>query len=91
MSEPMRIEVVRSGGFAAIERHATLDTAGRPDAARLTALAEAALTAPPPPGPRVPDGFAYEITAGGRTTHCADPHLTPAQRELIREVLGEGA
>lgn len=87
----MRIEVVRSGGFAAIGRHVTLDTAGRPDAARLTALAEAALTATPHPGPPVPDGFTYEITADGRTARCADPHLTAAQRELIEAVLGEGA
>ncbi|MEW2518051.1 protealysin inhibitor emfourin [Actinacidiphila alni] len=87
----MRIEVVRSGGFAAIERHAALDTAGRPDADRLVALAEAALTAGPARGPVVPDGFTYEITADGRTARCADPHLTAEQRELIRTVLGESA
>ncbi|MFF6956508.1 protealysin inhibitor emfourin [Streptomyces sp. NPDC008317] len=87
----MRIEVVRSGGFAGVPRHAALDTAGRPDAARLTSLAEAVLAAPPPSGPPVPDGFTYAITADGRTAHCADPHLTPAQRELIEAVLGEGA
>lgn len=39
----------------------------------------------------VPDGFHYDITVDGRTVHCADPHLTPEQRELIQLVLKEGA
>lgn len=87
----MRIEVVRSGGFAGIPRRAVLDTDGRPDAARLESLARAALAAPPPTGRPTPDGFAYTITAGPRTVHCADPHLTAAQRVLITEILEEGA
>lgn len=86
----MHIEVTRSGGFAAIERHACLDTDGHPDESRLTALAEAALT-PAPDRPAVPDGFHYTITVGTRSTRCADPHLTAAQRTLIQRVLGEGA
>lgn len=88
----MRIEVRRTGGFAGIERHAVVDTAGRPDACDWQALAERALAAgrgTPPLG--VPDGFAYEITVDGRTVHCADPRLTEDQRELIRRVLKEGA
>ncbi|MER6155479.1 protealysin inhibitor emfourin [Streptomyces sp. NPDC001868] len=88
----MRIEVRRTGGFAGIERHAVVDTAGRPDACDWQALAERALAAgrgAPPLG--VPDGFAYEITVDGRTVHCADPRLTEDQRELIRRVLKEGA
>lgn len=88
----MRIEVTRSGGFTGVSRHAVLDTADRPDAGRLHALAEAALT-PPPPGTHrpLPDAFSYTLTIDTRTVECADPHLTPAQRELIAEVLGEGA
>lgn len=88
----MRITVTRTGGFAGVTREATLDTAGRPDAAGLEALAHRALaqgSAAPPAG--VPDGFAYRITAGGRTAHCADPRLTDAQRALVRTVLKEGA
>ncbi|MDX6310687.1 MAG: hypothetical protein QOF84_4487 [Streptomyces sp.] len=88
----MRISVTRSGGFAGIERHATLDTTGRPDAPHLHALARDTLTTgrgAPPRG--VPDGFHYEVTIDGRTIHCADPDLTDAQRELIRTVLKEGA
>jgi hypothetical protein len=86
----VHIEVVRSGGFAGLTRRAAVDTAGSPDADRLHALAEAAL-APARPHRAVPDGFTYEITVGARTVHCADPHLTAAQRELIAAVLGEGA
>ncbi|WP_371580336.1 protealysin inhibitor emfourin [Streptomyces sp. NBC_01314] len=88
----MRIEVRRTGGFAGIERHAVVDTAGRPDALEWHTLAERALGAgrgSPPPG--VPDGFSYEITVDGRTAYCTDPRLAEEQRELIRRVLKEGA
>jgi Emfourin len=88
----MRIQVIRSGGFAGIERRAVLDTAGRPDAFRLHALARDVLAASPAAPPQgVPDGFRYEITVDGSTVHCADPRLTDAQRELIQFVLKEGA
>ncbi|WP_435177146.1 protealysin inhibitor emfourin [Actinacidiphila sp. bgisy145] len=87
----MRIEVVRSGGFAGIPRRATLDTAGHPGAPRLEALARAALATPRAPSPPVPDGFTYVLTIDDRTLHCADPALTPAQRDLITTVLNEGA
>ncbi|SEF45665.1 hypothetical protein SAMN05216223_1014 [Actinacidiphila yanglinensis] len=87
----MRIEVVRSGGFAAIPRRATLDTAGRSDAALLESLARSALDSPGPARPPVPDGFGYVLTVDGREVRCADPGLTPAQRELITHVLHEGA
>ncbi|MCL6733587.1 protealysin inhibitor emfourin [Streptomyces neyagawaensis] len=88
----MRIEVRRTGGFAGIERHAVVNTSGRPDAPEWRALAERVLAAgrgTPPLG--VPDGFSYEITVDGRTVYCADPGLTEEQRELIRRVLKEGA
>ncbi|OAH09542.1 protealysin inhibitor emfourin [Streptomyces jeddahensis] len=88
----MRIHVTRTGGFAGIERHAEVDVTGRADAEEWRSLAERALAAgrgAPPAG--VPDGFSYAITVDGRTVHCADPHLTEAQRELIRRVLKEGA
>jgi emfourin len=88
----MRIQVRRTGGFAGIERHAEVDTSGRPDAAEWTSLAERAVTAgrdAPPPG--VPDGFNYEITVDGRTVYATDPHLTEEQRMLVSRVLREGA
>lgn len=87
----MRIEVTRSGGFAGIARHAALDTADHPDAGRLHALAEAALAPSGANREPVPDGYTYTITADTGTVHCSDPDLTPAQRELITTVLGEGA
>ncbi|MEV7870913.1 protealysin inhibitor emfourin [Streptomyces sp. NPDC088124] len=88
----MRIQVRRTGGFAGIERTAEIDTAPLPDATYWQALAHRALAGGgPAPHPGVPDGFAYTITVDGRTVHCADPHLTDAQRELISRVLKEGA
>ncbi|MEU3404128.1 protealysin inhibitor emfourin [Streptomyces sp. NPDC006670] len=90
----MKIEVVRTGGFAGIERRAEVDTSGRPDEQEWRDLAELALTPHPlaaegPGGVR--DGFAYLITVDGRTVSCQDPHLTDAQRGLITRVLKEGA
>lgn len=88
----MRIQVRRTGGFAGIERHAEVDTSGRPDAHEWHALAERALTTgggTPPAG--VPDGFSYRITVDGRTVYCADPRLTEEQRRLVSRVLKEGA
>jgi hypothetical protein len=87
----MRIEVTRSGGLAGLTRHAVLDTADHPDAGHLHALAEAALAPSGANRGPFPDGYAYTITAGTGTVHCADPDLTPSQRELIALVLGEGA
>ncbi|AIV36562.1 hypothetical protein LMJ38_23600 [Streptomyces sp. R1] len=88
----MRIQVRRTGGFAGIERHAEVDTAGRPDAAEWHALAERAVAGgrtTPPVG--VPDGFSYQLTVDGRTVYAADPRLTEEQRALISRVLKEGA
>ncbi|MFJ5993928.1 protealysin inhibitor emfourin [Streptomyces sp. NPDC092370] len=88
----MRIQVRRTGGFAGIERHAEVDTSGRPDAAEWHALAGQAVAAgrsTPPVG--VPDGFSYQLTVDGKTVYCADPRLTEEQRKLISRVLKEGA
>ncbi|MGW4028968.1 protealysin inhibitor emfourin [Streptomyces sp. NPDC004838] len=88
----MEIQVRRTGGFAGIERFASVDTAGRPDADTWHALAEEAVADgrdTPPIG--VPDGFGYEITVDGRTVYCADPRLTDAQLRLVSRVLKEGA
>ncbi|MEV6138066.1 protealysin inhibitor emfourin [Nocardia sp. NPDC051990] len=88
----MRIRVSRAGGFAGIERHAEVDTSGRPDASEWHALAEQAAAeghSKPPLG--VPDGFSYEITVDDRTFYAADPRLTGEQRMLISRVLEEGA
>jgi hypothetical protein len=88
----MRIQVRRTGGFAGIERHAEVDTSGRPDAHEWQSLADQAVAAgrgTPPIG--VPDGFSYQITVDDRTVYAADPRLTEEQRKLISRVLKEGA
>ncbi|ORT61857.1 protealysin inhibitor emfourin [Streptomyces sp. CB03238] len=88
----MRIRVIRTGGFAGIERRAEVDTSGLLDAHDWHALAESALKDGHEQRPvGVPDGFGYEITADDRTVYCADPGLTDAQRELVARVLREGA
>jgi hypothetical protein len=90
--DAVRIEVTRTGGFAGLTRRAAVETSDHPDGPHLEALAREAVTPLPGPArPGVPDGFAYEVAAAGHTVHCADPHLTPAQRALIRAVLREGA
>ncbi|MET8976055.1 protealysin inhibitor emfourin [Streptomyces sp. NPDC004539] len=88
----MRIQVRRTGGFAGIERHASLDTTGRPDAAEWQSLARQALAGAATARPAgVPDGFGYEITVDGTTVYAADPRLTEEQRTLVSRVLKEGA
>ncbi|MFI9757830.1 protealysin inhibitor emfourin [Streptomyces sp. NPDC051963] len=88
----MRIQVRRTGGFAGIERHAEVDTSGRPDANEWHALAEKAVSAGRGvPAVGVPDGFSYQITVDGKTVYCSDPRLTQEQRDLISRVLKEGA
>ncbi|MFD4526695.1 protealysin inhibitor emfourin [Streptomyces sp. NPDC058470] len=88
----MRIQIRRTGGFAGIERHAEVNTSGRPDAHEWHALAEQAVAAGRDTAPiGVPDGFSYEITVDGKTVFAADPKLTEEQRSLISRVLKEGA
>ncbi|MFI6005533.1 protealysin inhibitor emfourin [Streptomyces sp. NPDC051366] len=89
----MRILVVRTGGFAGIERRAEVDTSGRPDEDEWQALAQLALRSVPaaPGSDRVRDGFSYRITVDGRTVSCQEPNLSEAQRTLISRLLKEGA
>ncbi|WP_431678454.1 protealysin inhibitor emfourin [Kitasatospora sp. KL5] len=88
----MRIQVTRTGGFAGHAQHAELDTAERPDAPHVHALAREAMAGGlRAPTYGVPDGFHYEITVDGRTVYCADPKLSDSQRELVGLVLREGA
>ncbi|MEU5805509.1 MULTISPECIES: protealysin inhibitor emfourin [unclassified Streptomyces] len=89
----MRIQVVRTGGFAGIERRAEVDTSGRSDEDEWQALAQLALrpAAASPGAARVRDGFSYRITVDGRTVTCEEPDLSEAQRTLITKLLKEGA
>ncbi|MFG3257920.1 protealysin inhibitor emfourin [Streptomyces sp. NPDC048172] len=87
----MNITVIRTGGFGGLTRRATLDTAGRADAAELAALARDSLVQGRGQRPMgVPDGFHYEIVVDGNTAYCADPRLTESQSALITKVLKEG-
>ncbi|SEM16047.1 hypothetical protein SAMN05414137_119194 [Streptacidiphilus jiangxiensis] len=87
----MRIMVTRTGGSAAAEHWAQLDTEGRPDAPHIHALVREALGAcgrSPSYGLPQAHHFAYAITVDGRPTgYCADPQLTSSQRSLITLVL----
>lgn len=89
----MRIQVVRTGGFAGIERRAEVDTSGRADEDEWQDLARLALRPGPAgdPADGVRDGFSYRITVDGRTMSCREPALSEAQRALISRVLKEGA
>lgn len=88
----MRISVTRTGGFGGLTRRATLDTAGRPDADDLAALAREAVSQGKGERPiGVPDGFHYEIDADGDVGYCADPRLSGTQSTLISLVLKEGS
>ncbi|OKK19478.1 metalloprotease [Streptomyces sp. CB00455] len=95
----MRIQVVRTGGFAGIERQAEVDTSGLPDEDEWQVLVRRALRTRPPAdaareaarAERVRDGFSYRITVDGRTLCCREPDLSEAQRALISRVLKEGA
>jgi hypothetical protein len=86
----MRIEVVQSGGFAGIRRRAVLDTAGRPDAEHLHALAHEVLAAGMAPFSRgTPDGFQFDVTVDDRTARFFAGSSSEAQRQLIQAVLAE--
>lgn len=71
----MRIEVVRSGGFAGITQRQELDTASLPprEAAHVEALARAAEREPLPHGVPIPDAFHYAVTIDGRAYAVANP------------------
>lgn len=84
----MKVTVVRSGGFAGIERRGESDTASDP---LLRGLADRVdLGAVPPPG-RIPDQFLYEIDIDGRRATVGEAQLTGPLRELVHHVLGRSS
>lgn len=81
----MKVTVVRSGGFAGIERRGESDTASDPVLRGLIARVD--LASVPPPG-RIPDQFVYDIDIDGRTATVGESQLSGPLRELVHHVLG---
>lgn len=80
----MKVTVVRTGGFAGLERRGEADTASDPVLRGLIERID--LTTVPAPG-QVPDQFLYEITVAGRTVQAGESSLTGPLRELVHHVL----
>ncbi|MFF5263356.1 protealysin inhibitor emfourin [Actinomadura viridis] len=83
----MKVTVVRTGGFAGIERRGQSDSATDPVLARLVDRVD--LGAVPPPG-RIPDQFLYDIDIDGASTTVGEAQLRGPLRELVHHVLGQG-
>lgn len=81
----MRVIVVRSGGFAGLERRGEADTIGDPVLRDLVSKAD--LTALPAKPTPVPDQFGYEITIGDTTVEAGESQLTGPLRALVHHVL----
>ncbi|MFI0444711.1 protealysin inhibitor emfourin [Actinomadura sp. 6N118] len=81
----MRVKVIRSGGFAGIEKRGESDTASDPMLRRLVDRVD--LGAVPPPG-RIPDQFLYDIDIDGDTATVGEAQLNGPLRELVHHVLG---
>jgi hypothetical protein len=88
----MRIELHRSGGFAApaMRRSVTIDTKDLSEAERdhVAALVSAAESAPPPSGESHPDAFAYKITihddsGGCRILRASDTAMADSVRHVV--------
>ncbi|MBW8483522.1 hypothetical protein K1Y72_14140 [Actinomadura sp. PM05-2] len=77
--------MVRSGGFAGIERRGESDSSSDPVLGRLVDRVD--LAAVPPPG-RIPDQFLYDIDIDGRRTTVGEAQLSGPLRELVHHVLG---
>ena len=85
----MKIVVVRSGGFAGLERRGEADTSGDPVLCDLVAHVDlSALSALPARPSPVPDQFTYEITIGDTTAEAGESQLTGPLRALVKYVLG---
>jgi hypothetical protein len=91
--EPIRIDLVRSGGFAGVSLAASLDTGRLPpeEARAVTELVDrvdfAALAARAASPSRVPDAFQYDLTVSrGRERHqlsLGESAVTPELRPLL--------
>ncbi|WP_067479767.1 protealysin inhibitor emfourin [Actinomadura hibisca] len=81
----MKVTVIRSGGFAGVQRRGESDSGKDPLLARLVDRVD--LTSVPPPG-RIPDQFLYDIDIDGDTATVGEAQLNGPLRELVHHVLG---
>jgi hypothetical protein len=100
VSEHIRIELERSGGFAGISRRASADTSKLPpdEAAEIAELVRRidfdALAATATGPPRAPDRFQYDLDIRQGAEHhrltVGERAVTPELRALIDHVLQHG-
>jgi len=83
----MRVSVVRSGGFAGIERRAEAETSEDPALEALVSRSDLDSLPPRPGEPAARDRFVYEIDLGGRTVTVGESQLTEPLRELVDRLL----
>ncbi|MEO3783186.1 protealysin inhibitor emfourin [Actinocorallia sp. B10E7] len=83
----MRVSVVRSGGFAGIERRAEADTAEDPALEALVSRSDLDSLPPRHGEHEGNDRFVYEIDLGGRTATVSESQLTGPLRELVGHLL----
>ena len=81
----MKVIVVRSGGFAGIERRGEGDTTSDPVLRSLVGQID--LTELPTRPSPVPDQFVYEITIGDTTAEVGESRLTGPLRALVHHVI----
>jgi hypothetical protein len=81
----MKVSVVRTGGFAGIERRGQSDTETDPVLRGLLARVDLT-TLSSMPG-RIPDQFVYEIDIDGHVITVGESRLTAPVRELVHHVL----
>ena len=82
----MRVRVIRSGGFAGVERRGERDAASDPV---LRDLLDRVDLDGAPPAEEAPDRFSYEIDIDGRVATIGEAQLTGPLRDLVRHVLDE--
>jgi len=80
----MKVTVVRSGGFAGIERHGEADTTGDPVLRALIARCDLDSVAG---GASGADQFQYDIAIDGHQVTVGESQLSGALRELVHHVL----
>lgn len=81
----MKVTVVRSGGFAGIERRGEADTAGDPVLRALIARFDPSSVAGPAASGT--DQFQYDIDIDGQRVTVGETQLSGPLRELVHHVL----